>query len=67
MTSNSPAAAILQICLKGAMSRAKVYCGNKLFTLVFYHLGTNVLSPNVTTPDTIVSVISVKKTYYNAT
>ena len=25
---------------KGAMSRAKVYCDNKLFTLLFYQLRT---------------------------
>ena len=49
--------------LKGAMSRAKIYCGNKLFTLVFITWGLNVLTLNVTTPDTIVSVIWIKKTY----
>ena len=39
ISSNSPAVSILQIYLKGAMSRAKVYCGNKLFTSVFLSLG----------------------------
>ena len=49
--------------IKGAMSPAKVYCGNKLFTLAFFITrGLSVLSPYVTMPDTIVSVISMKKT-----
>ena len=44
--------------IKGAMSRAKVYCGNNLFTSVFLITrGLNDLSPNVTKPGTIVSVI----------
>ena len=46
-----------KLSVKGAVLRAKVYCGNKLFILVFLSLGDlNVLSPNITTPDTIVSV-----------